>query len=182
MSDTYVSEPMRTVPEKYKSPAQQTIFETLTALDIPFLRVDTGDGTTMEACIPIGAKLENPVIKTVFVTNRQQTRFWLYIMAPDKPFVTKEFCAALAIPRVSFASEEHLVAMMGTSHGATTVLALVNDKDHCIQLVIDRPIAESQFISCTDGTNTGFVRLRMEDLLSKYLPHTGHSPVIIPNA
>jgi Ala-tRNA(Pro) deacylase len=179
MTDFYVSEPMATVTENYKSPAQQSIFETLTRLDIPFLRVDTGDGTTMEACIPIGAKLENPVIKTVFVTNRQQTLFWLYIMAPDKPFVTKEFCGALGIPRVSFASEEHLVSMMGTPHGATTVLALINDKQHRIQLVIDKSIAQSQYISCTDGTNTGFVRLSMADLLDKYLHHTGHNPVLI---
>ncbi len=176
---TYVSEPMATVPKNYKSPAQQTIFETLSRLEIPFLRVDTGDGTTMEACIPIGEKLQNPVIKTVFVTNRQQTLFWLYIMAPDKPFVTKEFCGALGIPRVSFASEEHLINMMGTPHGATTVLALVNDIEHRIQLVMDRPIAEGQYISCTDGTNTGFVRLRVEDLLHKYLAHTGHTPIVI---
>ncbi len=179
MSDTYVSEPMATVPESYKSPAQQTIFETLTQLDIPFLRVDTGDGTTMEACIPIGEKLQNPVIKTVFVTNRQQTLFWLYVMAPDKPFVTKEFCGALGIPRVSFASEERLVEMMGTPHGATTVLALVNDPDHRIQLVMDQDIAEGQYLSCTDGTNTGFLRIGVGDLLQRYLGYTGHEAIFL---
>lgn len=179
MSDFYISEPMATVPESYKSPIQQTIFETLTQLRIPFLRVDTDDGTTMEACVPIGARLENPVVKTVFVTNRQQTLFWLYIMSPNKPFVTRDFCGALGIARVSFASEDHLVGMMGTLHGAITVLALVGDKEHRIQLVIDKPIAESQFLSCTDGTNTGFVRLRVSDLLMNYLPYTGHVPIVI---
>lgn len=179
MPDFYVSEPMATVPPTYKSAAQQTIFETLTALGIPFLRVDTGDGTTMEACIPIGERLQNPVIKTVFVTNRQQTRFWLYVTDPALPFVTKDFCGALAIPRVSFASEEHLLSMMGTPHGATTVLALALDTDRRIELVMDRAIAQAEFISCTDGTNTGFVRLRMDDLLQRYLPHTGHSPQLI---
>lgn len=179
MSDFYVSEPMTSVPQSYKSPMQQAIFETLVRLRIPFLRVDTGDGTTMEACIPIGAKLGSPVVKTILVTNRQQTSFWLYIMNPSKPFVTKDFCGALGIARVSFASEERLVGMMGTPHGATTVLALIGDKEHRIQLVIDKSIAESQYISCTDGTNTGFMRLRVEDLLSVYLPYAGHLPVFI---
>jgi Ala-tRNA(Pro) deacylase len=179
MSDFYVSEPMATLPATYKSAAQQTIFETLAQLGIPFLRVDTGDGTTMEACVPIGAKLQNPVIKTVFVTNRQQTLFWLYVTDPDRPFVTKDFCGALGILRVSFASEEHLVAMMGTPHGATTVLALALDKEHRIQLVIDRAIAQAEYISCTDGTNTGFVRLRVDDLLQRFLPHTGHTPLLL---
>lgn len=175
----FVSEPTSNVPAQYNSGTQRLIFETLQQLSIPFLRVDTGDGTTMEACIPIGEKLQNPVIKTVFVTNRQQTLFWLYITAPDRPFVTKDFCGALSIPRVSFASEELLIARLGTPHGASTVLALINDPDHHIQLVIDRTIADSEFISCTDGTNTGFLRLRTADLLQLYLTHTGHSPIII---
>ncbi|MBR1766880.1 MAG: hypothetical protein IJ745_07605 [Bacteroidales bacterium] len=179
MTDFYVSDAVATPPPSYKSATQQAIFSTLGGLAIPFLRVDTGDGTTMEACIPIGEKLNNRVIKTVFLTNRQQTLFWLYVTDPDRPFVTKEFCAALAIPRVSFASEEHLLSMMGTPHGATTVLALVQDTDRRIQLVMDRAIAQAEYISCTDGTNTGFVRLCMHDLMERYLPHTDHRPILI---
>lgn len=171
----YVSEPLSSVPSQYKSDTQRLIFDTLSRLGIPFLRVDTGDGTTMEACIPIGAKLQNPVIKTVFLTNRQQTLFWLYITAPDRPFVTKDFCRALEIPRVSFASEELLIRHLGTPHGASTILALAHDTDHAIRPVIDKTIANSEYISCTDGTNTGFIRLAMRDLKEKYLPATGHT-------
>lgn len=179
METFFVSEPMTTVPDQYKSETQQRIFDTLQRLDIPFWRVDTGDGTTMEACLPIGEKLQNPVIKTVFVTNRQQTLFWLYVTAPDRPFVTKEFCASLGIPRVSFASEDLLIEHLGTPHGASTVLALVNDPEHKIRLVIDRQIAEGKYISCTDGTNTGFVRLEMNDLRERYLKETGHEATLI---
>ena len=74
-TDFYVSEPVATPPQSYKSATQQAIFATLASLAIPFLRVDTGDGTTMEACIPIGEKLRNRVIKTVFLTYRHVAQF-----------------------------------------------------------------------------------------------------------
>ena len=169
MPDFYVSEPMATVPPTYKSAAQQTIFETLTALGIPFLRVDTGDGTTMEACIPIGERLQNPVIKTVFVTNRQQTRFWLYVTDPALPFVTKDFCGALAIPRVSFASAEKLWELTGVEVGATTILSAILPQAEEVHLVMDRGVAESPFYACTDGTATCFLKLRTSDLLERFL-------------
>ena len=119
------------------------------------------------------------MVKTVFLTNRQQTRFWLYVTAGDKPFVTRDFCGALGIPRVSFASEELLLSMLGTPHGATTVLSLLNDSEGKVQLVMDAGIASSEAFSCTDGTAFGFLKIRTRDLLERYLPATGHEAVVI---
>ena len=175
----YVSPVMTTPPETFDSETKKLIFERLSSLGIPFSRVDTGDGTTMEACIPIGKALGAGVVKTVFLTNRQQTRFWLYVTEGDKPFVTRDFCSALGIPRVSFASEELLLSMLGTPHGATTILSLLNDPEGKVQLVIDRSIADSESFSCTDGTPFGFIRLSTSDLLNRYLPSTAHSPIVI---
>ena len=175
----YISPVKTTPPEEYGSETRRKIFERLAALGIPFQRVDTGDGTTMEACIPIGEALGAPVVKTVFLTNRQQTRFWLYVTAGDKPFITRDFCGALGIPRVSFASEELLLGMLGTPHGATTVLSLLNDPNGTVQLVIDQDIAAAASFSCTDGTAFGFLRLSTADLFGKFLPSTGHKPVVL---
>ena len=179
MEKFYISEVTDKCPPEYTSTTRRRIFEKLTELGIGFSRVDTGDGTTMEACIPIGNALGSPVVKTVFLTNRQQTRFWLYVTAGDKPFVTRDFCGALGIPRVSFASEELLLSMLGTPHGATTVLSLVNDSEGKVQLVMDAGIASSEAFSCTDGTAFGFLKIRTRDLLERYLPATGHEAVVI---
>lgn len=69
---------------------------TFDALGIPFERVDTDPGITMEDCQHIDAKIGVHIMKTVFLCNRQQTEFWLYVTSDDKPFVTREFCGALA--------------------------------------------------------------------------------------
>ena len=121
----YVSEQLSTPPEHPTTPPQKAVYEAFARLDIPFVRVDTDPGITMEDCRHIEEGLGCPIVKTVFVCNRQQTEFYLYVMPADKPFVTREFCGALGIPRVSFASAEKLMELTGVAPGATTILSAV---------------------------------------------------------
>ena len=175
----YVSDPKSTPPPSFSSPLQQKVYESFTALGIPFERVDTDPGLTMEDCQHIDAKIGVRIVKTVFLYNRQQTEFWLYVTSDDKPFVTREFCGALGIPRVSFASAEHLEKLTGVKVGATTILSSVLLEAKDVHLVMDRSVAESEWFACTDGTATCFVKIKTADLLQKYIPSTGHNLTII---
>ena len=170
----HVSEIITTPPPAYESPLQQTVYETFARLGIPFGRVDTDPGLTMEDCQHIDRKIGVRIVKTIFLCNRQQTAFYLYVTTDDKPFVTREFCGALGIPRVSFASAEKLEELTGVKVGATTVLSAILPSAASVQLVMDRDVAESEWFACTDGTATCFVKIRTKDLLDKYLPASGH--------
>ena len=145
------------------------MYETIAKLEIPFSRVDCDPGITMEDCAQISARIGVDIVKTVFLCNRQQTEFYLYVMPASKPFVTRDFCAALGIPRVSFASADKLMELTGVTPGATTILSSVWPAASGVHLVIDREVAEAPELSCTDGTPTCFVRLSTTDLLEKYL-------------
>ena len=123
----------------------------------------------MEDCAQISARIGVDIVKTVFLCNRQQTEFYLYVMPAGKPFVTRDFCAALGIPRVSFASADKLMELTGVAPGATTILSSVWPAASGVHLVIDREVAESPGLACTDGTPTCFVRIATADLLGKYL-------------
>ena len=87
----------------------------------------------------------------------------------DKPFVTREFCGALGIPRVSFAPAEKLWELTGVLVGATTILSAILPSAAGVHLVMDRAVAEGEWLACTDGTATCFVKIRTQDLLQKYL-------------
>lgn len=175
----FVSKPVNSAPEQFQTPSQQRIYELLAELHIPFSRVDTDDGSTMEDCEFISQGLGCPVVKTIFLCNRQQTRFYLYVTAGDKPFVTRDFCGSLGISRVSFAPTDLLWEKLGTRIGATTALSLFNDPSGTITLVLDRAIVSRPMYACTDGTTTCFLKLPTADLLEKYLTHIGHSPQVI---
>ena len=174
-----VSEIITTAPTVFSSELQQKVYETFAALDIPFERVDTDPGLTMEDCQHIDAKIGVRIVKTVFLCNRQQTEFYLYVTTDDKPFVTRDFCGALGIPRVSFAPAEKLWELTGVLVGATTILSAVLPSAAGVHLVMDRSVAEGEWFACTDGTATCFVKFRTADLLQKILPATGHEVTLI---
>ena len=165
----YVSEIMNTPPAEYASELQRKVYESFSALGIPFQRVDTDPGITMEDCRNIDARIGVRIVKTIFLCNRQQTEFYLYVTTDDKPFVTREFCGALGIPRVSFASAGKLWELTGVLVGATTVLSAILPSAAGVHLVMDRGVAEGEWFACTDGTATCFVKLKTSDLLEKYL-------------
>ncbi len=165
----YVSEPLSTPPSSFETPLQQLVYETFASAGIPFLRVDTDSGITMEDCANISARIGVQIVKTIFLCNRQQTEFYLYVTSHDKPFVTRDFCSALGIPRVSFASAEKLWEFTGVRVGATTILSAVWPAAAGVHLVMDASIAAAEWFACTDGTPTCFVKLGTRDLLEKYL-------------
>jgi Ala-tRNA(Pro) deacylase len=166
----YVSDPICTPPQEFKSALQQTVYETFAAKGIPFSRVDTDPGITMEDCQHIDAKIGIHIVKTIFLCNRQQTEFYLYVTSDDKPFVTRDFCAAMGgIPRVSFASADKLWELTGVEVGATTILSAILPQAANIHLVMDANIAQAPEFACTDGTPTCFVKIKTQDLLQNYL-------------
>ena len=174
MAGFKVSDIITTPPPVFESPLQELVYKTLEKLGIPFARVDTDPGLTMEDCLNIDRKIDVRIVKTIFLCNRQQTEFHIYVTSDDKPFVTKDFCRILGIPRVSFAPADKLEELTGVEVGATTILSAVLPTAKDVHLVMDKDIAESEWFACTDGTATCFVKIRTRDLLEKYMPASGH--------
>lgn len=174
-----VSDIIHTAPENLSTPLQKEVYSAFARLEIPFERVDTDPGLTMEDCQWIDEKIGCRIVKTLFLCNRQQTEFYLYVTSDDKPFITKEFCGKLGIPRVSFAGPDNLRKLTGVEVGATTILSAVLPEAATVHLVMDKEIERSDVFACTDGTPTCFVKIKTKDLLEKYLPSTGHSLVVI---
>lgn len=175
----YVSEVKTEAPKVFESELQQKIYETFAGLDIHFERVDNDPAITMEDCVLINERLDMKTVKTLFLCNRQQTNFYLFVTLDGKPFVTKDFSSALGISRVSFASEELLFSMLGTKIGATTVLSSIIDTENKVRIVFDKEVLENEWYGCTDSTTTSYMKLKTSDVLEKYIPFTKHEITVI---
>lgn len=171
----HVSQPMTTVPEHFSTPLQELIYRTLTRLSIPFQRVENDPAITMEDCQAIDDRLQMQTVKTLFLCNRQQTAFYLFVTPGDKPFRTKDFSSALGISRVSFASPEQLERLMGTVVGSATVFSALLASAREVRVVFDRALTDSEWYGCTDGTTTGYMKLRTRDVIDRLLPYTAHT-------
>lgn len=165
-----VSEPYNTPPKEMKTPLQKQVYETLEKLGIEFERVDNDPAVTMADCVEINKKLGCTVVKTLFLCNRQKTSFYLFVMPDGKPFVTKDFGAALGVSRVSFAPPELLLEKVGVEVGATTVFGLLLDGENEIRTVFDKAVLADESFGCTDGTTTGYMRVKTADITEKFLP------------
>lgn len=175
----YISEIQTEAPCHFQTQLQEKVYETLKNLKISFERVDTDEAITMEDCVAINNKLNINMVKTLFLCNRQQTNFYLFVTVGDKAFRSKDFSNALGISRVSFAPVEKMETMLGTKIGAATVFSSLLDTENKVQIVFDKEIFSEKWYGCSDGTTTGYMKVQTEDICRKFLPFTSHVLSII---
>lgn len=175
----FVSDVKDFTPNIYKSPLQKMVYESLTKLQISFERVETDEAISMEDCIEINRKLSMKMVKTLFLCNSKKTAFYLFITCEDKSFNSKNFSKALGISRVSFAPAERMESMLGVKVGAATVFSVLMDTEKQVQVIIDQDVALDEWYGCSDGTTTGYMKLKTKDILKVFLPNTSHVPTII---
>lgn len=171
----YVSEPSNRPPVTFRNELQEKTYAALEELHIQYERVDTDEAITMEDCVRINQKLEMKMVKTLFLCNRQQTEFCLFVTAGDKPFRAKDFSAALGVSRLSFAPSGLMEQMLGTKIGAATVFSSLLDSAKNARLVFDAAVTKEEWYGCSDGTTTGYMKLKTEDILHKLLPYAKHA-------
>lgn len=171
----YTSEIKTGAPEKFKTETQRLIYNKLEESGIAYTRIESDPGISMDDCLNIDKAFGIDTVKTILLTNRQKNKFWLYITHARKPFVTKDFGAALQIPRVSFADEELMLKLLGTPHGAATAFGLLRGEAKDIVFVMDKDVASRDKIVITDGDACGFIAIANKDLFRLL----GKEPILI---
>lgn len=166
-------------PDGELPPRESAVFDLLEQLNISYDRVSGDAADTMEKCMEVSAVLGITVCKNLFLCNRQKTDFYLLVMQPDKPFHTKNLSRQIGSSRLSFASSADMERLLGCAPGSATILGLMNDTDRQVRLLIDRPVIEAEQIICHPCLCTSSLRLRVSDVLGRFLPYTGHTPMIV---
>lgn len=154
-------------------------YDFLDSLGVAYQRIDHEAAMTMEACEEIDKMLDATICKNLFLCNRQKTQFYLLAMGPEKPFHTKDLSHQIGSARLSFAPEEALWEFLHCTPGSATVLGLMNDSEHRVQLLMEREVYEAPYFSCHPCICTSSLKIRTQDLLEKFLPETGHTPIVV---
>ena len=151
-------------------------YELLDSLQIPYQRIDHEPANTMEACAAIDEALQATICKNLLLCNRQQTDFYLLMIVGNKVFKTSQLSKQIGSSRLSFASGEHMEQFLDITPGSLSVLGLMNDHDHQVQLLIDEDLLHTEKIGCHPCINTSSLRFSTEDLLHTIIPALGHEP------
>lgn len=162
-----------------RTPREQRCYDFLDALGIAYERVDHAPADTMELCAAIDEVLQAMICKNLFLCNRQQTQFYLLLIPEDKTFKTKDISHQLNVARLSFGSAEKMGELLDVHPGSVSILALMNDTDNRVQLLIDREVTGRAFFGCHPCENTSSLRIQTDDLTQKIIPALHHTPIFV---
>lgn len=160
-------------------PREKKCYDLLDALGIPYQRLDHPPAQTMEVCAQISESLDAVICKNLFLSNRQETMFYLLMIPGDKPFKTKYLSAQLGVSRLSFGREEFMERFLDNTPGSASILGLMNDTENRVQLVMDADVLRREYLGCHPCINTSSLRLRMDDVTQTLLPAMHHTPIIV---
>ncbi|MBQ8815040.1 MAG: metallophosphoesterase [Lachnospiraceae bacterium] len=171
----------RPAPEKMKARRQRelAVYDLLDRLGIEYQRIDHKETKTMALCAAVDEMLDAVICKNLFLRNQQKTKFYLLMMPGEKKFKTRELTKQINSARLSFAEAEYMEKFLHISPGSVSVLGLMNDTEHQVQLLIDRDILEGEKFGCHPCINTSSMRIGLRDLLEVFLPAIGHEPMFV---
>ncbi|MBP5354535.1 MAG: prolyl-tRNA synthetase associated domain-containing protein [Lachnospiraceae bacterium] len=155
-------------------PREVRTYDYLDRLGIPYRRTDHERADNMEACNVIDAVLGVVICKNLFLCNRQKTKFYLLMMPGDKKFKTKELSSQINSARLSFAEPEDMLKYLDIEPGAVSIMGLMNDTEHAVQLLIDEDVLKDEYIGCHPCVCTSSLKLKTADVIGRFLPATGH--------
>src|SRR5512134_3141407 len=72
--------------------------------------------------------------KNLFLCDKRARRFFLVVTSCEKNIKLDVLSAQLRVPHLRFASEDNLKRLLGVRRGAVTMMGLVNDTEHQVEL------------------------------------------------
>lgn len=163
-------------PAEERIPKEERCYALLDRLGIEYFRVDHEHADTIADCELVEGLLGCAICKNLFLTNRQQTDFYLLLMPGEKPFKTKLLSRQIGSARLSFASPEHMERYLDITPGSVSVLGLMNDRNKAVRLLVDRDLMKEENFGCHPCINTSSLRFKTADLFEKVLPALEHEP------
>ncbi|MDE6714785.1 MAG: prolyl-tRNA synthetase associated domain-containing protein [Lachnospiraceae bacterium] len=160
-------------------PREVRTYDFLDNLGIEYKRTDHEPADNMEACNEIDAILGVLICKNLFLCNRKKTNFYLLMMPGDKKFKTKELSSQINSARLSFADPEDMLKYLDIEPGAVSIMGLMNDKDHVVQLLIDEDVLEGEYLGCHPCVCTSSLKIRTSDIIKTFLPATEHAYKVV---
>ncbi len=160
-------------------PKEIRCYDLLDSLQVPYQRIDHEAAMTMEACAAIDEVLDAFICKNLLLCNRQCTSFYLLMIPGDKVFKTSVLSKAIGSSRLSFAAPEYMERFLDITPGSLSVLGLMNDHQHQVELLMDEEILQGEYFGCHPCINTSSLRLSIRDLMETILPAMGHESRIV---
>jgi Ala-tRNA(Pro) deacylase len=111
--------------------------------------------------------------KNLFLCDKKARRFFLAVTSCEKTVNLDVLAAQLGIPHIRFGSEENLLRLLGVTRGSVTMMGLVHDTEHQVELWIDTDIWQNKTFQTHPLVNTATLIFTKAEL-ERFFMLTGH--------
>jgi len=160
------------------SNAPADLYALLDRLGIQYTRYEHEPVFTCEAALAAVPDPRSVQTKNLFLRDKPGRRHILLVTSCEKPVDIKQFAGAADAGHLSFGSAERLQKHLGLTPGSVTILGLINDPSHAVELFVDRDVWDREWWNCHPLVNTATLVLSRRDI-ERFLAHTGHVPKVV---
>ena len=158
--------------------AYQQVSNKLQELGIPFDVVEHPPAFTTEQADSYIEGIEGVRTKTMFLTNKKKTQYYLLIMDDQKTLDMDLFKDLVSANRIRMASADSLFEKMELPAGTVSPFGLLNNPERDIQVYFDKEIVDEERMSFHPNTNEKTIFLATQNLF-KFLTHLGYDYQIL---
>ena len=109
--------------------------------------------------------IKGSVCKNLFLRDAKGRQHFLVVLPGDRQADLGAVAAALGSSKLSFASEERLMKHLGLTKGSVTPLAVIQDPDHTVQVLLDESLTGMDRLGVHPLVNTATLWISGADLL-----------------
>ena len=149
------------------------IYAFLAGHGIPFERVDHPPVFTCEQAERLVPPLPGAETKNLLVRDRHGRRHFLVVVGYDKTVDLKALGDLLGVSKLGMASAERLGRVLGIEPGSVSLLAIVNDAEGLVEVLLDKAVWAAEALKCHPLVNTSTLSIRRSDI-EKIIKRTGH--------
>jgi Ala-tRNA(Pro) deacylase len=156
---------------------QQSLLAELTGLGMAHAVLEHPAVFTVEAARAHWHALPGLAVKNLLLKDAGG-RLWLVVAPAGEPVDLKALPKRIGSKRLSFAGAADLAATLAVEAGSVTPLAVVNDHDRRVSVVLDAALAGEARIKLHPLVNTATIALAGADVV-RFLIHHGHPPLVL---
>lgn len=153
------------------------LFNRLTELGISTTTVEHPAVFTVGESDQLHRAIAGGHTKNLFLKDGKD-KLWLVVAESHTPIDLKALPKAIGSARLSFGKPDLLMDALGVTPGSVTALAVVNDTDRRVSVVVDRRLMQYDVINCHPLENTATTSLQRDDLI-RFMTACGHPPSIV---
>jgi Ala-tRNA(Pro) deacylase len=111
--------------------------------------------------------------KNLFLRDKKGKRHFLVVVPAQKRVNVKALGAVIGAGRLSFGSADRLKRYLGVDPGSVTILAVIRDSDHAVEVVFDEILWQEEAFQFHPLINTSTLLISRDNLL-RFLDAAGH--------